>query len=215
MFEPVEEGRTSVGRDACVDRGRADALMPQVILDDLEWQPSVEQVRRDGVPQTVAGQITAETCGVAVAREQGLNASLLERSASPSEQWGLWSDTGVELTMQQGGGGLEDDLLALGATLGATDEDTTSIQVDVPALHQGHLSHPESVVVYQCEQRLVPGIGDHGEEAPNFVLGEIPRKPERNEAELWGGVRHGWRNSRPSARFSERVHCLIGVNFNR
>jgi len=47
LLKPQEHGRPVAVRDSGVDRGRPDASMTQMILDELQGHAGVKQVGRD------------------------------------------------------------------------------------------------------------------------------------------------------------------------
>lgn len=52
-LELFEKRRAVAIGNARVDRGRADALVPEVVLDELERDTGIEQMGRDRVSQSI------------------------------------------------------------------------------------------------------------------------------------------------------------------
>ena len=179
--------------------------MAEVVLDHFEAHAGVEQVGRDRVPQAVAGEVSPEPGRVAVAREQRLDAPLPQGAAASREEGRRRVDAGVEDPTQELRRRLEEHLFAPGTALGAPDQDPPALEVHVAARQERHLSYPQAVVVDQREEGLVSRRTDDAKETPYFVLREVTRQAQRDEAELWRGGWHG-RGSVASARNSESVH---------
>lgn len=194
------------GGDSRVDGCRADALVTEVVLDDFEAHAGIKQVRGDGVPQAVAGEIWPEARCIAVAREEGLDASLPQRPTPPGKEWCVGRSLRGKYAAQERRGGFEEHLLAPSSALRAPDQDPSALKVNVTSREERDLTHPQAVVVDEREEREVARQLDHAEEAPDFFLREVARQPQRYQAEFWLGRRHGGGSAAASARNSESVH---------
>jgi hypothetical protein len=60
--------------------------MAQVVLDELERDARIQEVRGDRVPQAVARVTAVESGAVAVEGEQRLDLALLKRAAATGEE---------------------------------------------------------------------------------------------------------------------------------
>jgi hypothetical protein len=60
--------------------------MTQMVLDELEGHPRIEQVGRDRMAEAMAGVAGRETCSVSVAAEEVLNLSLAERTRAAGKE---------------------------------------------------------------------------------------------------------------------------------
>jgi hypothetical protein len=85
-LELLEERRPVAIGDAGVDRRRADALVSEVVLYELERDAGVQEMRSDRVPQSVARVAGRKVRGVAVADEQRLNLALPQGPGAAAEE---------------------------------------------------------------------------------------------------------------------------------
>ncbi len=67
---------SAVIRDSAIDGRRADALMPKVVLDELEVETGVQQVRGDRVPEGMVGQVAGKAGTIAIERGARLHLAL-------------------------------------------------------------------------------------------------------------------------------------------
>src|SRR5438128_11398059 len=117
-----KERRPMAVCDARVDGGRADALVAEVILDELQTHPRIEQMSGDRMPERVAGEVPRQTGPVAVPREARLDLPLLERSRAAGEEGPLGRRRrSVEIVPKQHPCGLEERPPAPGAALQAPE----------------------------------------------------------------------------------------------
>jgi hypothetical protein len=86
-LELLEKRESVPVGDPRVDRSRADALVTQVVLDELEGHAGVQEVGGDRVPKPMAGVAAIEAGQIAVAGEQRLDLALAERSRAAPEDW--------------------------------------------------------------------------------------------------------------------------------
>ena len=148
--------------------------MSQVVLDELEGDAGIEQVRGDRVAEPVAGVAAIEAGQVAVADEQRLDLALPER-AVPSVEQGLLGGTlpCSEVAAEQPGRGREERLLGPRPALQALDDYPAPREIHVLAVEKGHLPHAECVVVDQREEGAVAEVLDRREKCPDLELGEV------------------------------------------
>src|ERR1043165_7152581 len=81
-LETQKHGGPVVVCNSGIDRGRADALVAEVVLDELERHAGIEQVGGDGMPETVAGELRAQPCRLPGADKERLDLPLLEWAAA-------------------------------------------------------------------------------------------------------------------------------------
>jgi hypothetical protein len=161
-----------------VDRGRADALVPQMVLDELEWHPGIKQVCSDGMPKRVAGEVRPQPGLVSVADETGLDLALLQRTtpAMKHRRPGGSDISGQVSPQQLGCRGKERPLRPI-AALEPLDDDPGPPEIDVLTLEEGDFSDAEPVVVDQSKESAVADIADGFKEAPELGLSKIAREP--------------------------------------
>jgi len=163
--------------DSGVNGRRADIAMSEVVLDELERGPGVEQVRGDRMAQRVGREVTREASQRAVPNESHLDLPSAQRAMSAGEQRVAGFERRArEVRLQQGGRALEQDLLAPCAALQAPNEHPTTHQVHILTAEQQHLSHSQPVVVHEREQGAVAGMGDTCEETEDLLLREVARR---------------------------------------
>ena len=161
--------------------------MPEVVLDDLKAHAGVQHVGRDGVTETVAGQVSSESCPVAVAREEGLDLALPERAAPTTEQWCRREVASVDVATEQLGTACEKWLFACDPVLEPTDDDAPALKVDVADPQERHLPHSQTVLVDQGEEEEVSASLYNMKQPPNLVLREVAWQPKR----WWWSGGHG------------------------
>lgn len=183
--------------------------MAEVVLDELERGPGVEQVRRDRVAKRVRRQARRQPGQLPVADEPRLDLAAPERPEASGEQRLARPAGGPgQMSAKQGGRALEEDLLAPCATLQAPDEESSAIEADVGAREQEHLAHPQPVVVHEREEHAIPGIGDGLEEALDLVLGQVAGQTlVRQWADGHGGE-DGQRRQDRTAPFSRKAQSV-------
>lgn len=148
--------------------------MSEVVLDELKSHAGIEQMSGDRMAEPVAGVAAVNACQVAVPDEERLDLTLAKRPASPAEEGRFRGPLSVrEVPPQETGGGREERLLGPGTTLEPLDDDAAALEVHVLTAEQRHLSHSQSVVVDQREERAVAAILDRGEESSEFELRQI------------------------------------------
>jgi len=177
MLELAEHSDSVVVGDAGVDRGRPDALVAEVVLDELEVDAGIEQVSGNRMPQAVASQVGRESCAIAIADEPRLDLALSERSASPREKGCVCSslrhlEVGSEYVL----GRRPKRMFAPCATLQALDDDSAANQIHVATLKEADLPHPEPVVVDQREEGAIARVIHAREERPQLGLREVARQ---------------------------------------
>ncbi len=151
-----------------------------MVLDELERDAGVEQMGGDGVPEAMTGVPAIKASAVAVAGEQRLDLALPERTVSAGEQGLVQGQVHCgQVLAEQGLRRRKQRLLAPSPALQAPNDDPSTSGVQISTLKERDLSDPESVVVDQREEQPVAGISDRGEEAADFVLGEIARELAR------------------------------------
>ena len=180
LLELAEEGRAVAIGDPRVDRRRANALMAQVVLNELQGYADIEQMGGDGMPEAVAGVAPIETCAIAILGEQRLNLTLLERPSSATKERLLRpAPRNREETLQELRGRCEERLLRPRPTLQALDDDPSAVEVDVLPQHQRNFTDPQAIVIDNGEERSVAEILDRTKEGAEFELREIARKTLR------------------------------------
>lgn len=173
-LELLEERYPVAVGDAGVDRRRADAPVPEMVLDELERAPRVEQVGRDRMPETVAGVVGREAGTVSVVDEERLDLPLAKRAAPTGEERIVSESAGIAeiapgLVLHR----REERTLRPVAALGPSDHDSVTGQVEVMALEERDLADPKSVEIREKEDQSITGTRDRGQERPNLVLGEV------------------------------------------
>ena len=116
-----------------------------------------------------------KTGQVAVLREKGLDLPLPQRPSVPGEERragtaspsaSTWVNKKLTRPREKGAFGPR-------AALQSLHHDARADEVRVGEGEQGHLRDAEAVEVEEGEERAVPWTGDHTEERPHFLLGEI------------------------------------------
>ena len=168
-LELLEQRRAVAVGDAGVDRRRADRLVAQVVLDELERDAGVQEMRGDRVAQPVAGVAGGEVCGVSVANEQGLDLTLPEGPLAPGEERRLGRELhSSQVAAQESRGALEQRLLGPGAALEALDDNAAALEVDVASGEERHLSDPEAIEEDQRKKGPITEWTDRCEECANL-----------------------------------------------
>jgi hypothetical protein len=211
MLEFLELGDAMPIGHPGVNRSRADALMPEVVLDELERSSRVEQVRRDRMTQRVRSEKAGQPRGNPVADEKGLNLTLLKGAAPPRKEWRLRIRGSLaQLRREERLAGSKQWTLRPVSTLQALDDEAAASKVEVLALEQSDFADAQAILVYQGEECPVACVMNDCEKRFKLWLREVARK-----AKLWRRRRQrvGIEATRPlaTARFSRRAQWL-GVN---
>jgi len=175
-------------RDPRIDRGRPDTPVTQVVLDELQGHPRVEQVGRDGMAKAVAGVACRETGPVPVPDEEVLNLALAEWTYAPRKEGPLRRTVVIlEIFVQELEGRREEGPLIPDPTFESAHGDSLTSEVKVAAAEKRDLPHPEPVEVNEGEEHHSPRGFDHTEEALDLVLGEVAGRllGEWHEGEAW------------------------------
>lgn len=161
-------------RDPCVDARALDTPVPEMVLNELERHAGVQEVRRDGVPQRVAGQTAGDARGIPVPGEESLDLALLKRIQSSRKQGRVTVDPRpAEVDFQEGSGCREEGSFRPEAPLHPLDDDSPALQVDVVPFEEAHFADPQAVVVDHREERAISRVLNNPEESPYVVLSQI------------------------------------------
>ncbi len=128
--------------------------MPEVVLDELERAPRVQEVRRDRVAQPVTGEGSPEIRPVPVLGEERLDLAFAEGSRPTGEERAGWAKVGArEVPTQQARDRREERSLGPDAALVSADHDSGAEKVHVRPLQQRYLADAVAVQVYEREER--------------------------------------------------------------
>lgn len=166
-----------VVRDSGIDRGRLNALVPEMVLDELEVHAGIQQMGRNRMAQAVTSQVPWQPGTIAVAVEPRLDLSLPQRAMSSRKERSIRGiEIAAQVRPQRALRRRPQWVLAPSTALQALDDDPAAIEVDVASRQQLDLADPESVVVDEREEGDVPRIVDSREELTQLGLGEVPRQ---------------------------------------
>lgn len=179
-----------------------------MILDELEGDAGVEEVRRNRMAQAVRGVVGVELGTGPVPAEEILDLALPERAGATGEERIDRVALGAsEIPVEKLFRGGKERPLGPEAALDAFDDDPVPGEIDVAPAEEPDLAHAEAVVVDQGEKRPVPDIRDHAEEGSELRLRQVAgqvlvRREERHKGEISG--------VRVAARLSRRARWASG-----
>lgn len=163
--------------DAGVDRGRADALVPEVVLDELQSHTGIEQMGCNRMPEAVAGVPAVEAGQIAVAREKRLDLALPKWTRSATEERILCANVlSADVRTDELGARGKERLLGPGAALEALNHNPATLKVNIAPAEECHLSHSQAVVVDQPEKRPIAEGLNRPKVRADFDLREVARQ---------------------------------------
>lgn len=121
--------------DPGVDRCGTNALVAEMVLDELEGNAGIEQVRRDRMAQAMAGVAAVEAGAIAVATEKGLDLALLEWSVSTDKQRAFRVGGGCQMFPEEFCRHGKERLLRPRPALETPDDDPASHEIDITPSH--------------------------------------------------------------------------------
>ena len=132
LLESLEHAETALVRDSGVDAGGSDRAVPEVILDELERAPSVQEMGRDRVAEPVARERRAKLGEIAIMSEAGLDLPLPERARPARKERAVRRELGVrEVAAQESRHCGEGGPLGPDPALTAADHDAGPLEIDV------------------------------------------------------------------------------------
>lgn len=152
--------------------------MPEVVLDELERGAGVQEVCGYGVPERVGREVAGEAGPIPIAHKTKLDLAAPQWSRASREQWLIQlASSCLEVATQQPSRSRKHDLLAPCSTFEPPHEQTAPLDVDVASPQEENLADPEAVVVHGREESAIAQPPHGCEEAPDLVLGQVPRRP--------------------------------------
>jgi hypothetical protein len=177
LFQLTKSSDAVTVGDPRVDRRGADGLVAEMVLNELERETGVQEMRGDGMPQRMNREVPRETRQVAVPAEEILNLALLEWPASAAEERGFrvvgWRP---EVLDQESGRSDEQGTLRPRAALEASDNDALTFEVNIATLKKRDFPDAQAVVVDQREQRTIPVRLKRTKEGLSFRLSQVARQ---------------------------------------